>query len=438
MDGARAAALLAAAPAAILTCDEAGVVGWASPYAEAVFGEPLVGRRLVELVIEDDRAVVAVLVARVVVGSERRPVVCRVRLASGATLDLAARDGPEAAVVVVAHNATAEVLALEAALLRDSHTGLPNFRALQRRFDTAPPTGSLLLVDIDGTRTWNDQYGHGFGDQLLREVAERLAAVATTGAGEAFRVGGQEFVVLLPGDLQAAAGAAEEARREVYGIATPDGGKRVTLTVGVGSMADGGDTAMCDASEALYRAKGAGRDRVEVAPRRQRPLIDPLTRVGSTRALHAPLDAPVEPGAGATSAAIYLDLDRYGEANRAAGLADADHLLRRFGRLLREVAAASGAEVFRYGGDEFVLLLGDSSVDEARGTAELLRRALAASDLRAAAGVPALTATVGVAHGRRASDDGAAELVERARRLMMDARLRLGPGSIATDVGGPT
>ncbi|HXG62367.1 MAG TPA: GGDEF domain-containing protein [Planctomycetota bacterium] len=125
---------------------------------------------------------------------------------------------------------------------------------------------SLIMVDVDHFKKVNDTHGHVTGDRVLQGVAEILRKKVR--GGSAFRYGGEEMAVLLPkADLAAAARAAERLRAAVE--ARKIAGIRVTASFGVAQW----DPSMADpaafverADQALYRAKEAGRNRVETAP----------------------------------------------------------------------------------------------------------------------------------------------------------------------------
>jgi diguanylate cyclase (GGDEF)-like protein len=166
------------------------------------------------------------------------------------------------------------VLAEEA--VRDPLTGLHNRRYLDRALDAdlahRPRTGqlSLLVVDIDHFKTVNDRFGHAAGDRVLTSVAGTLSA-AVRGGDTAARLGGEEFVVVLPGaGREQALVRAEQVRREVAAARHLLDGEPVAVTVSVGVAvcpADGTSAAALleAADRALYTAKATGRDRVVAA-----------------------------------------------------------------------------------------------------------------------------------------------------------------------------
>ena len=172
---------------------------------------------------------------------------------------------------------TAWALALSEASARaeaatDPLTGLRHRRGLEAAFAEArgeDPGGrpsALLMVDVDHFKRVNDTYGHERGDQVLVELARRMTQTVRPG-DVVLRLGGEEFVVLLPdAGADRARAAAERLRR---GIAhTPVAGLPVTVSIGVAT--DGSDHAdvadlLSRADRALYEAKHRGRDRVVLA-----------------------------------------------------------------------------------------------------------------------------------------------------------------------------
>lgn len=157
--------------------------------------------------------------------------------------------------------------------ITDALTGAYNRRHMDREVGEAVERhkrygthASLLLVDIDHFKRINDEAGHGVGDRVLKEIAG-LMQRSLRKLDLVFRIGGEEFLVLLPDIKQAGAlEVAEKLRREVAEAALVPG-RQVSISVGVGEIAAGEDLDqwMRRIDRALYAAKDAGRDRVVIA-----------------------------------------------------------------------------------------------------------------------------------------------------------------------------
>ncbi len=164
--------------------------------------------------------------------------------------------------------------------LADPLTGLSNRRQLDQllgiQIAQAERLGQdlgCLMIDVDHFKRFNDVHGHDAGDMVLREVGKVLAGV-TRDAGLAFRYGGEEFMLLLPGlSVEAAAERAEEIRTRVAALALgSEAGNMGPVTVSIGvaitPLHCPPDRLVRTADAALLRAKAMGRDRVEVAQQR--------------------------------------------------------------------------------------------------------------------------------------------------------------------------
>jgi diguanylate cyclase (GGDEF)-like protein len=126
----------------------------------------------------------------------------------------------------------------------------------------------LVLYDVDHFKDVNDTHGHQVGDQVLAQLS-RLVAGNMRDCDVLARWGGEEFILLLPGCEAARAHAAAERLRVLVSQTAFDGVENVTCSFGVAAYAEG-DTAatlIARADHALYRAKVAGRNRVELAGR---------------------------------------------------------------------------------------------------------------------------------------------------------------------------
>jgi diguanylate cyclase (GGDEF)-like protein len=187
--------------------------------------------------------------------------------------------GPDARdlFAVLTYRQRYERLAAESA--RDGLTGVFNrahFETVLReewlRSVRARTPLSLILVDVDVFKGFNDRYGHPAGDECLRAVARSLST-SLRPLDMTARYGGEEFVVLLPATDHRGAAAVADALREAVAMlgivhdGHPEG--RVTISVGVATldpdMAVPAPALVAAADTALYRAKANGRNRVEVA-----------------------------------------------------------------------------------------------------------------------------------------------------------------------------
>lgn len=160
----------------------------------------------------------------------------------------------------------------------DGLTEIPNRRAfdiaMDRQFSQAKRTAtplSLLVLDIDNFKQYNDHYGHPVGDDCLRRVANCLVNQTQRAEDLVARMGGEEFVILLPNtDSMGAIMRAEQYRSAVERLKIHHAATSplcyVTVSIGVGTVvADTGDhfsELITAADNALYQAKHQGRNRV--------------------------------------------------------------------------------------------------------------------------------------------------------------------------------
>lgn len=176
---------------------------------------------------------------------------------------------------------------------RDPLTGQFNRRALVAHMASGAAPGHVLMIDIDLFKAVNDEAGHALGDRVLAEVGSRIAAVVGT-RGSVYRLGGEEFAVLVPAANTGVEGRrlGEEIRREIGGA--PLAGRRITVSVGVASSDGSFREMLARADEAVYRAKAQGRNRVAAA---EPPVAGPQRRRGDAinRPAMALAGAPAPP-----------------------------------------------------------------------------------------------------------------------------------------------
>ena len=271
-------------PDAVCVVDPEGRLLFVNASFQRIFGyapDEVLGRKIFSLVHPDDREITTAQAERVMAGELQRHFRNRYVHKDGHTVDIqwSARWLPEHRVRIgVGHEVTDLRRAereLEHRANHDSLTGLVNRHRLrvelQAEIDRAAEEGgglALLYIDLDGFKHVNDRGGHAVGDRLLRELAGRMQR-AVRQSDLVARVGGDEFVVLLPDcrDTQGAREVADSLRARLTApCRLPEGLFQLDASIGVATFpADGADaeTLLMHADRAMYAAKHAGRARVE-------------------------------------------------------------------------------------------------------------------------------------------------------------------------------
>ncbi|WP_092710872.1 MULTISPECIES: diguanylate cyclase [unclassified Janthinobacterium] len=176
-----------------------------------------------------------------------------------------------------------QTMVLRSQTFADGLTGIANRRhfdvAIEKEMRRAMRTGSplsLLMIDIDHFKDYNDHYGHQQGDDCLIRVAAELAAMLQRPTDLLARYGGEEFAAILPDtDAAQALRMAETIRQHAAGLRIPHAKtgndlKHITVSIGIATQHPQQQPAVAAligaADRALYLAKGAGRNRVMVQP----------------------------------------------------------------------------------------------------------------------------------------------------------------------------
>ncbi|MEU4244330.1 sensor domain-containing diguanylate cyclase [Actinoplanes sp. NPDC026619] len=278
-------ALFQHAPDLVSVLDATGKIAFSSPSAGAILGFEtglLVGTSVFDIVHPEDRPFMVQQFGTLI--GEKNGVLrlqCRVRPADGEYrwFEFTASnqmDNPALAGVVINARDVSENRAfqerLEFEAQHDALTGLPNRRRMQDvlgaslRYDAV----AVLFVDLDGFKPVNDAHGHEAGDELLRQVATRLSACVRED-DVLSRVGGDEFVVLMPGVFDPAAVEATSARirQAIEAPFTIDGNEvRIGASVGVhmAPLSCDPDEALRAADHAMYTIKKSGGSRAQREP----------------------------------------------------------------------------------------------------------------------------------------------------------------------------
>ncbi|MFD9335605.1 putative bifunctional diguanylate cyclase/phosphodiesterase [Streptomyces sp. NPDC060028] len=385
----------------IMIAAPTGMLRYVSPAAAGVYGreaEELVGTELATLIHPDDLGRVVHEVRRFLAAPPAEEpttrIECRFKSGGGEWLNVESTVNRHQGGLILNSRDVTERVRLQAQLQHsaehDPLTDLPNRALFTRRVRQAlagrragDHNTAVLFIDLDGFKAVNDTIGHQAGDELLIEAARRLQDSVRAG-DTAARLGGDEFAALIVGDGSRDRSAREYLVREIadrlrttlsqpYRIA----GSEVRVAASIGAaFADPGITPsdlMRNADLAMYRAKAAGKDRVEMyAPQMQAEVVRKAELAGRLRtALHegefALLHQPVvslatgEVSAVAAQArwrsaqgilftpAEFLRVAECGEGAHSAG-PDASRAAE-LGRWLLEEAVEQAAERHRAGHD---------------------------------------------------------------------------------------
>jgi diguanylate cyclase (GGDEF)-like protein len=152
-------------------------------------------------------------------------------------------------------------------------------RELAQQSEVSGQSIGIIVGDLDHFKAVNDTHGHSVGDAVLTDVAYAMRKQLRA-FDLAYRLGGEEFLVLLPGaGIEQTKKMAEQLRQEV--ASAPAGGQRVSMSFGVSASATGTifdyATVFAQADAALYEAKRSGRDRVCAAPVNAQPAESPVS-----------------------------------------------------------------------------------------------------------------------------------------------------------------
>jgi len=279
-----------------------GILRYVSPAAAGVYGkaaEELVGNELASLIHPEDLGCVVHEVRRFLAASpfeeSNTRIECRFRSGDGGWLNVESTVNRHHGGLIFNSRDVTERVRLQAQLQHNAEhdplTDLPNRALFTRRVQQAlsgrrstDRGTAVLFIDLDGFKAVNDTIGHQAGDELLIQAARRLDGAVRHG-DTASRLGGDEFAALIVGD-----GTRDRAARERHIMELAD---RLRITLSQPYLIDGNDVRVAasigvafaepglgagellrNADLAMYRAKGAGKGRVELyAPQMQQDVV---------------------------------------------------------------------------------------------------------------------------------------------------------------------
>lgn len=261
-----------------------GIVLFANEATVRLTGVPdstyLVGRSLYDWVEEGRRDEIGTWLRAIEnAEDEAGPIEIRIRGFDGEPVDIEAnsirvRDNGKSFILTIARNVT-EKKRLEQSVQQmayyDGLTGLPNRNLLGELVMSSLETArsyellvAVMFIDLDGFKHVNDSFGHAVGDMLLKELSQRLAQ-SVRETDTVSRLGGDEFIVLLPNTTREQAETA--AQRMMANIAIPfryrEQSTFVTASIGIAMYPDDGDSAeqlIKHADQAMYEAKEQGKN----------------------------------------------------------------------------------------------------------------------------------------------------------------------------------
>ncbi|MFD7320198.1 putative bifunctional diguanylate cyclase/phosphodiesterase [Streptomyces sp. NPDC059875] len=287
----------------IMIAAPTGILRYVSPAASGVYGreaEDLIGSELASLIHPEDLGGVVHEVRRFLAAPPSEEpttrIECRFRSGRGDWLNVESTVNRHQGGLIFNSRDVTERVRLQAQLQHNAEhdplTDLPNRalftqrvrKALTGRRSSDPGT-AVLFIDLDGFKGVNDRLGHQAGDELLVQAARRLQDSVRAG-DTAARLGGDEFAALILGDGSRDSGAREYQVHEIADrlrltLSQPyrlEGGNEVRVAASIGvAFAEPGIGAgdlLRNADLAMYRAKAAGKDRVEMyAPQMQAEVV---------------------------------------------------------------------------------------------------------------------------------------------------------------------
>ncbi len=317
---------------------------------------------------------------------------------------------------------------------------------------------SIMMLDVDHFKKFNDTYGHQAGDEVLRGVARTLKKAA--GKDIVCRYGGEEFAIILPGsDINTAIPIAEKARaaiaEQVFEFEGLD--LKVSASGGLAQIKAGEsvDSVVKRADDALYVCKENGRNcgywhdgaeshpMVGHEPETEEPFEfsdgevadDNLSDLSDEATFQSDIDRRIAEWkrGGATLSVLVVEIDKYDSILKTYG-DNARDVVRRAAAQFLKAAMREMDHIARFDDDHFGLLLPGAEVTETSAVAERLRTAIARCSLPL--GDEKITFTVSIGAAEVAETDNDESLIKRAESSLAAARKTGGNCSFAATTDG--
>ena len=454
---------------ALIVADPSGVVRWHTPTAARFLGGSVIDRPLQSVCDPDDAERLSVYLHGLASLKTPTTVFAQVRVIHGdgslRHLELSGAnllDDPTIGALVLQITDVTDRVEVERQLTRlakeDELTGLANRRILTERLEhelaRLETLGvgelGLLFLDLDRFKLVNDAFGHSVGDEVLRHVASRVTSCIrpTDMAG---RFGGDEFGVVVGGrdaaDVRAVADRILEALAEPVVVNGTPFSIGASIGVATTATAKRVDRLFQQADAAMYRAKASGgastavysvdiadwlgerkhtlqalegrARRLEAENRRlaEEVRTDALTRLPNVVRQREDLQAAEAAFAdrGVPYAVAFVDIDKFGLYNKRFGQETGDQILTRVADALANACRDSDT-VYRRGGEEFVVIFRNTTVEVAHVIAERMRAHVnrAIDDVTVSIGVAAYHPLHGDGTGTVAAADEAMRIAKRS------------------------
>jgi len=282
---------------------------------------------------------------------------------------------------------------------------------------------TVIMSDVDHFKHFNDTYGHQIGDLVLREVASILKT-SVRSSDLVARYGGEEMIVLLRGaGLKDGLGLAEKMRKSIeqHRITDKDNAYKVTVSLGVATFryGDDVDTIIKRADEGLYKAKNAGRNRVETEEG-----IDRLTGLYDIKQFNALLKTEcamaTKAGIGENFCLVLIEIDQLKNLNDSHGQRVGNLVLEAVANVIRDLVRSSDIVARDEQKNIITLILRGTSLANSLNVAQKLRKNIEEYLIKDGNNTYKVTISLGISVFRTGDDENS--ITKRAEESLTKAK----------------